>query len=80
MSRHFQSAQRISDVTISDIVIMSEAARARRAEGHHIISLGIGEPDFNTPEHVNEAAIKAIKDHDTQYASVEWSKVDLELH
>lgn len=70
MSRHFQSAQRISDVTISDIVIMSEAARARRAEGHHIISLGIGEPDFNTPEHVNEAAIKAIKDHDTQYPPI----------
>lgn len=70
MPRHFQSAQRISDVTISDIVIMSEAARARRAEGHHVISLGIGEPDFNTPDHVNEAAIKAIKDHDTQYPPI----------
>ena len=70
MPLHFQSAQRISDVTISDIVIMSEAARARRAEGHHVISLGIGEPDFNTPDHVNEAAIKAIKDHDTQYPPI----------
>ena len=70
MSASFQSAQRISDVAISDIVIMSEAARARRAEGHHVISLGIGEPDFNTPDHVNDAAIKAIRDHDTQYPPI----------
>ena len=70
MSPEFQSAQRISDVTISDIVIMSEAARARRAEGHHVISLGIGEPDFNTPQHVNEAAINAINNHDTQYPPI----------
>ena len=70
MSEHFQAANRIADVAISDIVIMSEAARARRANGHHVISLGIGEPDFNTPDHVNDAAIQAIRDHDTQYPPI----------
>jgi len=70
MSISFQAADRISDVAISDIVIMSEAARARRAEGHQVISLGIGEPDFHTPDHVNDAAIKAIHEHDTQYPPI----------
>lgn len=66
----FKRADRINSVSISDIVIMSEAARARRAEGHDVISLGIGEPDFTTPDHVNEAAIAAIHACDTKYPPV----------
>ena len=49
---------------------MSEAARARMAEGHEVINLGIGEPDFDTPDHVAEAAIAAIGRHDTRYPPV----------
>lgn len=66
----FRRASRIETVTVSDIVIMSEAARARRAEGHDVISLGIGEPDFTTPDHVNQAAIAAINAHDTKYPPI----------
>ncbi len=66
----FRRASRIETVTVSDIVIMSEAARARRAEGHDVISLGIGEPDFTTPDHVNAAAIAAINAHDTKYPPI----------
>lgn len=66
----FKRADRISSVSISDIVVMSEAARARRAEGFDVISLGIGEPDFNTPDHVSEAAIAAIHAHDTKYPPI----------
>lgn len=66
----FQRAKRISNVQVSDIVKMSEAARLRRAEGHDVIGLGIGEPDFRTPDHVNEAAIKAIRDGDTNYPPI----------
>lgn len=66
----FRRASRIETVTVSDIVIMSEAARARRAEGHDVISLGIGEPDFTTPDHVNLAAIAAINAHDTKYPPI----------
>ena len=66
----FQRADRIGDVQISDIVRMSEAARTRRADGHDVISLGIGEPDFRTPDHVNDVAIKAIHDGDTNYPPI----------
>jgi aspartate aminotransferase len=63
-------AERIGNVRISDIVRVSEATRRRRAQGHDVINLGIGEPDFSTPDHVNEAAIKAIHDGDTHYPPI----------
>lgn len=66
----FARAERIASVEVSDIVVMSEAARARRADGHPVINLGIGEPDFNTPDHVNEAAIAAIRAKDTKYPPI----------
>ncbi|UNC92243.1 pyridoxal phosphate-dependent aminotransferase [Candidatus Contubernalis alkaliaceticus] len=44
-----------------------EKAKQMEARGENIIHLEIGEPDFNTPEPVKEAVIKAIKDGDTQY-------------
>ncbi len=66
----FQRAERISNVQVSDIVKMSEATRKKRAEGHDVIGLGIGEPDFRTPDHVNEAAINAIHDGDTTYPPI----------
>ncbi len=67
---HFKRANRIRDVAVSDIVMMSEAARTRRSAGFDVISLGIGEPDFNTPHHVNLAAINAIKANDTKYPPI----------
>jgi aspartate aminotransferase len=66
----FRHADRIGNVKIPDIVKMAEATRKRRAEGHDVISLGIGEPDFRTPDHVNDAAIKAIRDGDTRYPPI----------
>ncbi|MGB2304089.1 MAG: aspartate transaminase, partial [Candidatus Puniceispirillales bacterium] len=42
----FVKADRLAKVKVSEIVVMSEAARQRRAEGHDVINLGIGEPDF----------------------------------
>ena len=66
----FRRAERIAEVELSDIVVLSEKARARRAEGHPVINLGIGELDFNTPDHVAEAAVAAIGAHDTRYPPV----------
>ncbi len=63
----FRGAERIAGISLSPIVKMAEAARERRAEGHDIISLGIGEPDFTTPPHVQKAAIAAIVNNDTRY-------------
>ena len=69
-AKDFRRARRMAGVEVSDIVVMSAAARARRAEGHPVINLGIGEPDFNTPDHVAEAAIAAIRGHDTRYPPI----------
>lgn len=42
-----------------------------REEGRDVISLGAGEPDFDTPEHIKEAAIKAIRDGHTKYTAID---------
>jgi len=44
-----------------------------RAAGRDIISLGAGEPDFDTPEHIKQAACKAIADGDTKYTPIDGS-------
>ena len=66
----FIKADRLAEVEISAIVLMSEAARQRRAEGYDVINLGIGEPDFHTPDHANAAAIAAIHNNDTHYPPI----------
>ena len=50
---------------------MSMRAQALRAEGRDIISLGVGEPDFDTPSHICEAAIAAIQAGQTRYTAVD---------
>jgi len=49
---------------------MSQMARDLRAEGHDVISLSIGEPDFDTPEFIRDAAKKALDDGYTHYTPV----------
>lgn len=50
--------------------VLGLAARLRE-EGRDVISLGAGEPDFDTPEHIKEAAIKAIHDGQTKYTAID---------
>jgi aspartate aminotransferase len=52
------------------LVVTARAAELRRA-GKDVIGLGAGEPDFDTPEHIKEAAIKAIRDGHTKYTAVD---------
>jgi len=42
-----------------------------RAQGHDIISLGFGEPDFETPDHIKQAGIDAIRRGETRYPPVD---------
>ena len=49
----------------------SARARALRAQGRDIISLDAGEPDFDTPDNIKEAAIQAIRDGKTKYTDVD---------
>ena len=65
-----QHADRLAAVAPSMILGRVAKARALKAKGHPIIDLGIGEPDFKTPEHVKTAAIGAIHSDETRYTVV----------
>lgn len=54
----------------SATLAMTQKSRELQAQGLDIINLSIGEPDFNTPEHIKAAAIKAILDNQTHYPPV----------
>lgn len=60
-------ANRIDGMGLSEIVAISEAAGKMRAEGHGILALSAGEPDFPTPAHICDAASKAMRDGLTRY-------------
>ena len=55
-------ADRIARIKPSATIAVSDKARALKAAGRNVIGLGAGEPDFDTPENIKEAAIKAIRD------------------
>lgn len=64
-------SKRVQTVKPSPTLAVTARAKALRDEGKDIIGLGAGEPDFDTPEHIKEAAIKAIRDGDTKYTAVD---------
>jgi len=59
----------------SPTIAVTQKARELRAAGKDVIGLGAGEPDFDTPDHIKEAAIKAIKEGDTKYTAVDGTPV-----
>jgi aspartate aminotransferase len=61
----------LSRVKPSPTIAVSSKARELKAAGNDVISLGAGEPDFDTPENIKEAAIKAIRDGKTKYTNVD---------
>ncbi len=64
-------ADRLSRIKPSATIAVSQKARELTAAGRDVISLGAGEPDFDTPDNVKEAAIKAIRDGQTKYTAVD---------
>ena len=64
-------ASRLSKVRVSPTVDISNRARALRAEGHDVISLAAGEPNFDTPENIQLAATRAMQAGETHYTMVE---------
>ena len=55
----------------SPTIAVTQKARELRAAGKDVIGLGAGEPDFDTPDNIKDAAIQAIKDGDTKYTAVD---------
>jgi aspartate aminotransferase len=66
-----QLSDRINNLSTSQTLAMAAKARELRAEGKDIIGLSLGEPDFNTPYFVKEAAIQAIHDDYNSYTPVD---------
>jgi aspartate aminotransferase len=64
-------AERLSRVKQSPSIVMTQKARDMRAQGRDVISLSAGEPDFDTPDNIKEAAIRAIRAGDTKYPPVD---------
>ncbi len=63
-------SDRINNLPISQTLAMAAKARELKAEGKDIISLSLGEPDFNTPDFIKEAAKQAIDDNYNSYTPV----------
>lgn len=64
------TSHRVSQVKPSATLAVSAKAAELKAQGKDIISLGTGEPDFDTPEHIKQAACDAIARGDTKYTAV----------
>lgn len=63
-------ADALSRVKPSATIAMTQKARELKASGVDVISLSVGEPDFDTPDHIKEAAIDAIRRGETKYPPV----------
>ena len=59
----------------SPTIAVTQKARELKASGKDVIGLGAGEPDFDTPNNIKEAAIRAIKDGDTKYTAVDGTQI-----
>ncbi len=64
-------SQRVQRIKPSPTLAVTARAAALRAEGRDVIGLGAGEPDFDTPEHIKQAAIEAIRAGMTKYTPVD---------
>ncbi|WP_437361053.1 pyridoxal phosphate-dependent aminotransferase [Olivibacter jilunii] len=63
-------SERINNLSESATLKMTKLGRELAAQGANIISLSVGEPDFNTPDHIKEAAKKALDENYTRYSPV----------
>ncbi len=64
------TAERLDRVSPSQTIAISTKARALKAAGRDVISLSAGEPDFDTPDNVKQAAMRAIEAGQTKYTDV----------
>ena len=63
-------SERLNRMSVSATLAMTQKSRELKAQGYDVINLSIGEPDFDTPEHVKEAAKRAIDENYTHYPPV----------
>ncbi|MFB3076984.1 MAG: aminotransferase class I/II-fold pyridoxal phosphate-dependent enzyme, partial [Lysobacterales bacterium] len=64
-------SDRVKKVKPSATLAVTARARELRAQGKDVIGLGVGEPDFDTPDHIKQVAIQATEDGFTKYTAVD---------
>src|SRR5476649_1684669 len=64
-------AESLNRISPSPTIAVTAKARELKAAGRDVIGLGTGEPDFDTPDNIKEAAIAAIRRGETKYTAVE---------
>ena len=69
-NRRIMLSERVRSIKPSPTLSMDTKAKEMKAAGVDVISFGVGEPDFDTPDHIKEAAIRAIKEGFTKYTPV----------
>lgn len=67
---NIQLSDRVQSIKPSPTLAITARAAALKAAGKDIVGLGVGEPDFDTPQHIKDAAVKAIADGFTKYTAV----------
>lgn len=70
MMEQSRISRRVESLSPSATLAMSAKSSELRAQGVDVINLSVGEPDFNTPDHIKEAAKRAIDDNYTHYPPV----------
>ena len=63
-------AQRVAQIKPSATLTISAKAKALKQQGVQVVNFGVGEPDFDTPQHIQEAAVAALKRGETRYTAV----------
>lgn len=63
-------SERVLNMTESATLQMAAMARKMKEQGIDVITLSLGEPDFDTPQHIKDAAVKALADGHTKYTAV----------
>jgi aspartate aminotransferase len=66
----FPLADRVNRISVSPTAVVLQAAERLKAQGVDVADFGPGEPDFPTPEHIKEAAVKALEENRTKYTPV----------
>jgi aspartate aminotransferase len=72
-SSTFRPARRLSAIGVSEILKITAVAAQRKEQGRPVITLGAGEPDFDTPEFIKDAAARAMREGQTKYTALDGS-------
>ena len=66
----FHFSDRVNRIAVSATAAVVDAAAKLKARGVDVVDFGMGQPDFNTPDHIKQAAVRALEANHTQYTTV----------